>query len=155
MAFALPVAIGAMALGTGFSIFGQLQQGAAQARAGKTQEKLAKVQASEEEKRADEEAGQMRERAREMAGYQRAAYSAAGIDLTGTPMLVVSQTLRDSSKDIENMYKQSDARRLDYLTNASIFKDTAKSAKTASYLGAGSTLLTGAAQGISTWNSFK
>ena len=136
-------------------ILAQLQQGAAQARTAKAQAGLAKVQASEEEKRADEEAGQMRGRAREMAGYQRAAYSAAGIDLTGTPLLVVSQTLRDSSKDIENMYKQSDARRLEYLTNASIFKDTARSVKIASYLGAGTTLLTAGDEGIRTWTAMQ
>ena len=155
MAFALPIAIGAMAIGTGMSIFGALQQGAYEARTAKKQAKLATLQSKAEEERADEEAINMRDSALEMAGYQRAAYAAAGVDLTGTPMLVVSQTLRDSERDIGSMFKESSARRLDYITQSSIYSDTAKYAKTASYWKAGSTLLTGIGEGVSTWGTWK
>ena len=152
MAVALPfIAMGALALGTGMSVYGSLSAGKQEARAAKAQSKIAELQANAEGERADEEADQLRENARTMASYQRAAYGASGFDLSGSPMLVVAQTLRDSEKDIVNLYKQSDARRLAYKMQSGIYADAGKYARTASYWQAGSSLLTSVGQGIATW----
>lgn len=152
MAVALPfIALGALAIGTGMSVYGTLAQGAHEARVAKAQAQISELQAKTEGESADANANQLRQKAREMVSYQRAAYGASGFDMSGSPMLTVAQTLHDSGRDIANLYKQSNARQLAYKTQAGIYADAGSYAQTASYWRAGSSLLTSVGQGISTW----
>lgn len=64
---------------------------------------------------------------------------------------MMAETIRESEKDILNLYKQADARKLAFITQAGVFEAAGKAAKTASYWNAGSTLLTNIGSGIATW----
>ena len=97
----------------------------------------------------------MRQEAAKLVGQQRAAYAAAGVRLTGSPLLVMAQTIQDSEKDISLLQEETDARALSFKMQSRIFEDTASSAKTSSYFRAGSTILTGIGSGVSTWRTMK
>lgn len=152
MAVLPAIAIGAAVAGTGLSIYGSLFAGSQQAAAAHTQAKLSKLQAEAEDERAASEAGAIRRKARELFSTQRAAYAASGVRLEGTPLLVMADTIRESERDILNIYKQADARKLAFLTQADVFETAGKAARTASYWNAGSTLLTSIGSGIAMWN---
>ena len=156
MAQALPlIALAATAIGTGVSVVGSVMQGKREAEAAKAQAKLSSFQADAEIKRGDREEEVMRQEAARLVGQQRAAYAAAGVRLTGSPLLVMAQTIQDSEKDISLLQEETDARALSYRMQSRIFEDTATSAKTSSYFKAGSTILTGIGSGISTWKTMK
>ena len=156
MAQALPlIALAATAIGTGVSVVGSVMQGKREAEAAKAQAKLSSFQADAEIKRGDREEEIMRQEAAKLVGQQRAAYAAAGVRLTGSPLLVMAQTIQDSEKDISLLQEETDARALSYRMQSRIFEDTATSAKTSSYFKAGSTILTGIGSGISTWKTMK
>jgi len=156
MAPALPIiALAATAIGTGVSVVGSMMQGKREAEAAKAQAKLSSFQADAEIKRGDREEEVMRQEAARLVGQQRAAYAAAGVRLTGSPLLVMAQTIQDSEKDISLLQEETDARALSYRMQSRIFEDTATSAKTSSYFKAGSTILTGIGSGISTWKTMK
>lgn len=156
MAPALPfIALAATTIGTGVSMVGSIMKGKREADAAKAQAKLSDYQAEAEIKRGDAEERDMRRRASQLVGKQRAAYAAAGVRLTGSPLLVMAETLQDSEKDILSLQKETDAKALSYKIQSSIFQDTASTAKTSSYFGAGTTLLTGIGSGIQTWKSIK
>lgn len=150
MSFLSAPSLGMQAAGTGLSIYGSLLSGQQQAAAAGTQAKLSRLQSEAEEERASAEAGVIRRKARELFSAQRAAYAASGVKLEGSPLLVMADTIRESGRDILNVYKQSDARKLGYEIEADMFKAYGKSARTASYINAGSTLLTGIGSGITT-----
>lgn len=145
------VGMGLQGFGTVISVLGILQGGREQAAAAKTQAKLATIQAEAEDDRATAEAGMVRKRARELFSSQRAAYASSGVRLEGTPLLVMADTIRESERDIANIYKQADARKLAWRTQAGVFEVAGSAAKTASYWNAGSTLLTGAGSAMSMW----
>lgn len=147
--------MGTFVAGTGMSIFGSLQAGGQQAAAAHTQAKLSKLQAEATEERAGVEAASIRRKARELFSAQRAGYAASGVRLEGTPLLVMADTIRESERDVRNLYKQADARKLAYMTQAGMFEAAGKAAKTASYWNAGSTLLTGISSNIATWSKLK
>lgn len=153
MAVLSAIGIGSTAAGAGMSIFGSLFSGSQQAAAARTQAKLSRLQAEAEEERAGSEANVIRRKARELFSTQRAAYAASGVRLEGTPLLVMAETIRESEKDIVNVYKQADARKLAWLTQADMFDAAGKAARTASYWQAGSTLLTSIGSGINTWSN--
>jgi len=156
MAPALPlIALATTAIGTGISVVGSMMQGKREAEAAKAQAKLSSFQADAEIKRGDREEEVMRQEAARLVGQQRAAYAAAGVRLTGSPLLVMAQTIQDSEKDISLLQEETDARALSYRMQSRIFEDTATSAKTSSYFKAGSTILTGIGSGISTWKTMK
>jgi len=156
MAQALPlIALAATAIGTGVSVVGSVMQGKREAEAAKAQAKLSSFQADAEIKRGDREEEIMRQEAAKLVGQQRAAYAAAGVRLTGSPLLVMAQTIQDSEKDISLLQEETDARALSFKMQSRIFEDTASSAKTSSYFRAGSTILTGIGSGVSTWRTMK
>lgn len=152
MALLPAIGIGSAVAGAGMSIFGSLYSGSQQAAAAHTQAKLSKLQAEAEDERASAEAGAIRRKARELFSTQRAAYAASGIQLEGSPLLVMADTIRESERDILNIYKQADARKLGFITQAGVFEAAGKAARTASYWNAGSTLLTSIGSGIAMWN---
>ncbi|SRR5574343_255021 len=156
MAAALPmIALATTAIGTGVSTFGAIMQGKREAEAAKAQAKLSAFQADAEIKRGDREEESMRREASRLVGQQRAAYAAAGVRLTGSPLLVMAQTIQDSEQDILALQKETDARALSYRMQSRIFEDTATQATTSSYFKAGSTILTGLGSGIQTWKGMK
>jgi hypothetical protein len=145
------IGTGITVAGTGASIYGKLYAGSQQAAAAGTQAKMSRLQAEAEGERAVAETDAIRKNARKLFSAQRAGYAASGVKLEGTPLLVMADTIRESERDILNVYKQADARKLAWLTQADMFTAAGKAARTASYWEAGSTLLTGGAGGISPW----
>src|SRR3990167_2932253 len=123
MAPALPIiALAATAIGTGVSVVGSMMQGKREAEAGKGQGKLASFQADAEIKRGDREEEIMRQEAARLVGQQRAAYAAAGVRLTGSPLLAIAQTIQDSEKDISLLQEETDARALSFKMQSRIFE---------------------------------
>lgn len=156
MAAALPmIALVAGGIGTAVSTVGSIMQGEREAEAAKAQAKLSEFQADAEIKRGDREEDNIRREAARLVGHQRAAYAAAGVRLTGSPLLVMAQTIQDSEKDILMLQKETDAKALAYRMQSRIFEDTASTARTSSMFRAGSTILTGIGSGISTWKGMK
>lgn len=156
MGVVLPfIALATTAIGTGVSVVGSIMQGKREAEAAEAQAKLSEFQADAELKRGDREEDNIRREAMRLVGHQRAAYAAAGVRLTGSPLLVMAQTIQDSEKDILMLQKETDARALSYRMQSRIFEDTASTAKTSSLFRAGSTILTGLGSGISTWKEMQ
>ena len=143
------------AVGTGVAVVGALSQGKAASEASKAQAKLSGLQAEAEIRRGDQEEAALRRRTRLLIGQQRAGYSAAGVRLEGTPLLVTAQTLTDSEKDILNLNKETDAKALAYRFGAATYETAASAARTASYWSAGASLLTGGSQIAGTVSNMK
>ena len=80
---------------------------------------------------------------------QAAAFGKAGLQLdAGTPLIVASRTAEDIAYDEELARYQGDVEAISYRNQSRALKSSAKSTRTAGYIGAGATLLSG---GVQTW----
>ncbi|RED52185.1 hypothetical protein [Aestuariispira insulae] len=93
------LSVGATALQAGASIY--------QARASR---KAAKRQASYERKAAGQEAENRRRDLRRRIGLQRASFAAQGIDLEGSPGLLIDETERYGQQDIDDILSMGEMR---------------------------------------------
>jgi len=95
-----------------------------------------------------------REAGREITAMQRAGYSKAGVKLVGTPVEVISQTVRDVERTVRETAADIEADALAILEHgtaeasrasslADIYGDRGRYAERAGWLQAGATLLTG------------
>jgi len=154
------IALIAMAVGTGVQAYAQYQAGksaAAQAKAEAAwhayNAKVSLREAEAERQAAAFEAQQQKRKGKQIQARLRAAVGKAGVTMEGSPLLVAEDTAAELA--LENaMIRMTGARRvarwksqsiLD-ISKASMAKTRAESAERAGILGAGTSLLTGAAQ---------
>jgi hypothetical protein len=156
MAPALPfIAIAMTAIGTGVSVYGQIQQGKSQAAQAEYNAKLAKRNAKSARENAEYEARQKRRGTARLIGKQRALYAKAGVTMEGSPLDVLQETAAQGEMDalmIERGYAQQGAA---YKSQSELAKMRARHYKQQGYFGAGSTLLTGGGQIMSGYGGKK
>lgn len=137
------------AVGTVLSAAGSIAAGQAQAEAAEFNAEVAEQQAAAERDAAASEAKDFRRREMRQVSAARAARLATGVTLAGSPLLVDSSTVREIALGSSRLRHAGEMRgnRLD--NEAQLERARAKSAVTASYLQAGSSLL----GGFSSWGS--
>ncbi len=133
--------------GTALNVAGTLQAGQEQKRVAGIEATLGEAQAAQEEARTADEELRRRRAAVKLAGTQRARFAAQGIDIsTGTPLLVVAETLLNTQEDVEAIRETGRARAKTFRSRAQTFRDFGRTAVRTSRIQAGSSLLTGLSQ---------
>jgi hypothetical protein len=158
------------ALGGGVSAYGQVQQGKAaegqanyQAAVGRNNAIIAERQARDSEERgAADELAQRRQTAA-VLGKQRAGMAANGVDLSsGSPLDILGDTAAFGELDALTVRSNAAREAYGFRAQGSQFTSDAaaqqiagRNTRKASYIGAGSTLLTSASQAGGNWATFK
>ena len=141
------IAITAGRIGTALNIVGTLQAGQEQKRVANIEAELGEAQAAQEEARTADEVLRRRRAAAKLASTQRTRFAAEGIDIsTGTPLLVVAETLLDAQEDVEAIRETGFAKAKTFRSRAQTFRDFGRQAVRTSRIQAGSSLLTGLSQ---------
>lgn len=91
-----------------------------------------------------------RESVRKLLSSQRALYGKSGVDMTGSPLLVMEDTAGQGELDALAIRYGGDIAAAKQRSSANLSRMQGKSAQTASYFQAGSTLLSGASQAYTT-----
>jgi len=118
---------------------GKQQQEAAKANA-----RIALGQAGVEQAKYQLEEKRHRERARRLLARQKSLYLKAGVTMEGTPLDVITETATEAERDAILIQATGIGAYMEKIAEAGMFRQYGKAARTAGYLRAGTTLLTGA-----------
>lgn len=129
--------------GTVISAAGQMAQASAQEDAAEFNAKVQEQQAERERQVADAEASDYRRQGSRQLASARAMRGATGVTGAGSPLLVDEATVREISLGSARLINRGDANANRLKQGAQLSRMEGKNAKTAGYLGAGSTLLGG------------
>lgn len=106
--------------------------------------KVAENNASAERQRASYEANLTRDRVRQVVGAQRAAGAASGLDITsGTPVAVLGDTAKAGELDVLSRLYSGESAATAYENDSRRFRAEGKSQRTAGFINAGTSLLSG------------
>lgn len=141
MAFAPIVAGISAAVGA----VGAIRQGNATAKAAKTNALFQQRNAVIARQQAAEDADRSRRAARRRLGALRAGFGASGVSLEGSPLDVLEDQAMESELDALTIQYQGELSAIGLESEAALSRERARASKTAGYLKAGSSLLTGAA----------
>lgn len=134
--------LGATAAGIG--AYSSIQQGKAAEAAAKHQSRLEQLQAEENRNKANFEARQTRIESRRIAAINQTSLAKNGvISTTGSPLLVMRESARNSELDARMISREGMTAYQSGMAGASITAAQGKAAKRAGYWNAGTTLLTG------------
>lgn len=139
------VGIVATVVSTAVTAYGMYQQGQQQKAAGKYNAKVAENQATAAKQAAAVREEQHRERVRRLAGTQRAVSGASGIEEAGSPLLVMADTLEQAELDAQRIRYGGEVSATGFESQARLARFQGDQAARAGTIGAGSTLLSGAA----------
>jgi hypothetical protein len=138
------IALGITALGTGFSAYGQYQQGKAQREAYEQNAEISRQNAIAAEKQAAYEEDIQREKANALKSRQRALYAKAGVDITsGSPLLVMAEDMERAEADAQAIRYGGNVKKTQYLNQANMLDWSGEQAYSAGKTGAFSTILGG------------
>ena len=130
--------------GTALDVVGTLTAGREAERVAGVEAELGEAQAAQERARTADEELRRRRAAVKLAGAQRAGFAAEGIDIsTGTPLLVVAETLLEAQEDVEAIRETGRAKAKTFKVKAQTFRDFGKAQLGVSRIRAGTSLLTG------------
>jgi len=133
------------ALGTVVSTLGQIRAGQAAEQSANYQAAVQTQQAQREKENAKVRAEDYRRAASAAQGTSRAMLGASGISpSTGSPLLVASDFAVEKELNIRRLQNQGKVTSNRLLQSAELTRTSGRNARTASYLSAGSSLLTGA-----------
>ena len=119
----------ASVIGTGLSVVGQLQQGAAAKAAANAQAKIGNQMARDAEERGREEEGQIRRKYSAMRGAQIAGFGASGLDPTsGSPLDLIGDTATIGEIDALTVRGNAAREAWGYRANANLAKAQGASA---------------------------
>lgn len=142
-------------VGTGVSAYSAIEQGQAQKKAADENAAIAEANAQAAEDKAKYDEAQHREKVKRLLSSQRALYGASGVDMEGSPLMVQADTLDQGNMDALAIRKGGSVAAAEQRSMANLYRMQGKSARTSSYLSAGSTLLSGANSGIKTYYGIK
>ncbi len=142
----LAISAATAAVGTGVSVAGQMQAGAAQKAAADYNAQVDRIKAQAQLNAAQADALQVQQQTRKKMGEAAAAFAAGGVDITGTPLMVLNdQAVQGELTRQLTLYKgQVAADALDQQAGADTYAGNVAAA--AGDVKAGSTLLTGTSQ---------
>lgn len=131
------------------SAAGSISQGQAAASTGRARSDLLRQQADRERKQAEADADEFRRRQSRLLATQRAGFGASGVAFEGTPLLVGADTAGEIELQAQKILAGglSEASALE--TEANFARTSGRQASTAGFVGAGASLLSGAARSAS------
>lgn len=142
------VALGAVLAGSGLSMMSQLSAGSAAKGWGDYNAAVSREDARAIREATEYEAGKMAREGERIKGAQRTAFAKGGVSIEGTPGAVMEDTAREINLDIAAIRHKGRTAANKMEAQAYIDEIKGKQAQTASYWGAGSTLLSGAGQAM-------
>lgn len=143
------------AAGTGVAVHGQMEQAKAAERAGKYNQKVNEANAAAAQNAASYEAEQVRRRNRIILGRQKAAIAKAGILDTGSAEDLFFDSAVQGELDVLATKYQGQVQSNYYRSRGNLARMEGDAAATASRYRAVGTLLTGAGQTASSYNSYR
>lgn len=102
---------------------------------------MAQLQGRVARLQADVEIKRIRQDARSLLSSQRAAYAKSGVMLTGSPLEIMIQSMKDAELDIIFTNINADLATTGYNIQAGLYKSAAKSAQMDSFVDVGKTIL--------------
>lgn len=145
MAFMAPLAPWIAGASAAVGAVGAIQQGRAASAAANYNASVSERNAQIEEMQAAEDAERSRRATRRRLGAMRAAYGASGVALEGSPMDVLEDSYAEGELDALTIQYQGRMAAMNSRENARLERMRGRASKTAGYLKAGTSLLTGAA----------
>lgn len=138
------LAVAASLAGTAVSAVGAVQQGKAAKASADYNAAVAHNQAIAARQKAEFDAERERERVQRLLGAQRAGFAKGGVEIEGTPLLVMEDAAEQGELDVQAILYGGDIQSDNYQAEAGLRRMEGAQAKKAGMFGAGSTLLTGA-----------
>lgn len=146
-AIAAYVSAAAAAVGAGVSAYSSYQAGQEQKKVSEANARMAEYQAKQAKEAAGVKAAQYKREAERRMSAIRAGYAASGVTTTeGTPLLVLMESAQEVAKDELRIRRGGEQTAWGLLREANIQRMGGKSAASRGYLGAGASLLGGAAR---------
>lgn len=149
MAFLSPVAVPLMLAGTGLAAAGQISSGIAAGRAADFNARVAEQNAELERWRSARDERLFRRDARRLQGKQRAAIAKSGVTTAGSPLEVLAETAAQAEEEALAIRFGGNVAHDRAKAQASLHRFEGRQRRLAGALGAGSSLLTGAARALS------
>jgi hypothetical protein len=141
-----PAGMGLGILGTGLSAYGTYESGMQQRQAYEAQEGMLRQRAEAVESAMGTETTKAHEQARKLKASQVAAYAKSGAEISsGTPLLVLAEQAGEMERDILEQRRNRMIQAQGLRHQADVAKYQGRMASRAGILGAGGTLLGGAA----------
>ena len=140
------IALIALAAGTAASVGGAVYSGVQAKQTAKQQSSQALINATIARESAKAEAEDVRRRARYMLGTQLAATGASGVQLEGSPLMVMLDTAAEQELEAQRRLYAGELTATGRTQEAENIRQRGQAAATASYIQAGSTLLTSGLQ---------
>jgi hypothetical protein len=128
------------------SAFGQIEAGNAAKRVGEQNAAIAELNAQQSDLAMHDQLDQLARKFRVIGGKQRAGYAAAGVKRSGSALEVLTETANIQDMDTFRIQEQGRLAKQGYLFSAQQSRYQGEVAQKNSWIGAGSTLLTGFGQ---------
>lgn len=135
--------LGAMVAGTAMSAYGKMQEGKAAEEAGLYKATVLRQRAASERDSANAEAGDYERKQSYGLASSRAARAGTGVTFEGSPMLVDSATVREIALGAERIRHGGKVRGNRFEQDAGLAEMAGENARTAGYIGAGTSILSG------------
>lgn len=107
---------------------------------------VAEADAAAAKQKAEYDEKMHRERVRRLLSSQRAAYGKSGVDLAGSPLLMLQDTAKEGELDALAIRYGGDVEASRNRSEANLLRMQGRAARTSGYLQAGGTLLSGGAK---------
>ena len=138
-------AVSIAAVGTGVAVYGQMEAAKTAKEMGEYNAKLAESQAAQVDMDARESIRRRREQNRKFMGSQRTAYAKSGVTIEGSPLEVMAETSGILELEALDASRQASQQSLALKGQAAYDRRVGSNQARAAYIGAGSSLLSGAA----------
>lgn len=143
-AFSMGTTLGTLgALGGAVGAAGALASGQQQKAASEYNAKVATANAEAARQAAADAEDEHRRKASNLLSSQRAAFAAAGVDLEGSPLEIMSATAAQAERDAIRIRDAGTVQEMQARSQGALDNLTARTAVSSSYWKAGSSLLTG------------
>lgn len=139
------ITIAATVISTAVGVYSAYSQGQAQQKAAKYNAKVAQNQAEMARNAAAVREQQHRENVRRLSATQRANAGMSGVTTEGSPLLVMADTLEQAELDAQRIRYGGEVSATGFESQARLSRFQGDQASRAGMIGAGSTLLSGAA----------
>lgn len=150
------IAVATAAVGTAVGTYSAVAASQARSAASKFNAKIQQNNATMAEQQSAAEAAKTKERGRRLIGQQRAALSAAGVDIDSGSALDIAydSNVQNELDRLTQLYK-GDVSATGSLAQSQLYKRDASNATTAGYLQAGGTLLSGIGQTAGAYGDYQ
>jgi hypothetical protein len=153
-----PITLGIVAsiASAALSAVSSFESGRQQQKVANANARMLEQEAKQKEYAANVKAGQYKKEAERRMGQMRAGYLSSGVSNTeGTPLLVLMESASEAAEDEERIRIGGELESWNLLSKANIQRTAGKNAQTAGAMGAGASLLGGAARTFQMWKGMK